>query len=302
MVVRLTKTSCWSWLGLLLLSVSCGGKTLRKDNNEEDESHPHGGSIAERVDCANCHTTSGWKTSSEVGVEGGFDHAKTGFPLTGEHSKVGCADCHEPGVQVRRMCKSCHDDIHQGRLGAFCDSCHNARDFRLLDAVDIHRGTQLPLTGMHVLADCSECHVRTTSRSFSHVPADCYACHSNDYLRPDLIPRHQGSASTPAFSTNCAECHSAVGWSPAIVSASAVGSVGSPLLDAFDHESVFPVQSGPHRGAVCASCHQAPDAPALLSCIGCHTHSPARIQQVHQTPVPLDGQACVTCHPGGRRL
>lgn len=284
---------------VLLLVASCGGRRAEVDETGENQ-HPHEGSIAERVDCANCHSTDGWKLEGQRGSsEGGFDHATTGFPLTGEHRKVGCADCHAPGVEVRRACNSCHEDIHQGRLGGFCDSCHNARDFQLVDAVDLHRDTQLPLTGMHVLAACSECHLRTTDRSFSHVPADCYACHAKEYHRPDLLPIHQGSSTTPAFSTHCGQCHSAIAWSPAIVAPGGIADTSSPLTDLSNHEAVFPIATGVHRDAPCASCHQAPDAPFMVSCIGCHAHQPARIVAVHKQPVALDGRACITCHPGG---
>ena len=90
----------------------------------------HRSSVVGQLDCSACHTTQDWALSDSAGATGGFDHAKTGFPLTGDHKVTPCTGCHKAGVQVKRDCFSCHADQHQGRLGLQCDSCHNTVEFR----------------------------------------------------------------------------------------------------------------------------------------------------------------------------
>lgn len=151
-------------------------------------------SITEGLDCSACHTTRGWKALSEdfgasAGADGGFDHARTGFPLTGRHQHVACTGCHQGQERITRECSGCHTDVHERRLGQSCDECHDAKSFRDVQAIALHARTRLPLTGMHVLADCTECHRATGPRQWSGVPADCFACHADDYRRSDVHPR-----------------------------------------------------------------------------------------------------------------
>ncbi len=79
-------------------------------------------------DCAACHSPNGWKAWV-------FDHAKTGFALTGAHGTLKCAQCHvKPANEVKlaQDCASCHrkDDIHLGQYGAQCQRCHSTKTFR----------------------------------------------------------------------------------------------------------------------------------------------------------------------------
>ncbi len=259
----------------------------------------HEGSIAEGLDCANCHDPSGWRIQGSDSDEGGFNHANTGFPLTGYHRGVGCMDCHQSGEPAQRECVGCHTDVHQGELGLQCDTCHSARGFHLTQAIETHRRTLLPLTGMHALVDCSECHQRQGEHFLSNIPTDCYACHEDDYRRPGVHPRHTGTTSTPPFPRDCAQCHRPVGWSPALFDLS-LASSASPLSTPENHDLSFPVSFGPHRAAECASCHTAPSIPSLVRCTGCHEHSPIQIRLDHPgMHVATDGPGCLSCHPGG---
>ena len=80
-------------------------------------------------DCGTCHNPNGWKMWD-------FDHAaRTRFPLTGAHAKVGCPDCHVRPQNVMKpsmVCGSCHagDDVHASRFGAQCQTCHNTTTFK----------------------------------------------------------------------------------------------------------------------------------------------------------------------------
>ena len=263
----------------------------------------HGSSLFEGVDCVACHTTEGWGLAGGGGSgSGGFDHSRTGFPLTGRHRSAACNDCHVPSRAITRDCNGCHQDSHDGRLGQSCDACHSARTWTRTTAFERHRRTRLPLTGMHALADCTECHQRGDTRRMSDVPADCFACHENEYLRTH---NHQGnpSATPPVapYSRDCSICHRSVAWSPATLDdatlMSAMGLTAGP-----SHELSFPIASGPHRGATCDSCHRAPNVPRAVTCLGCHAHDPLRLRAQHRVAVaPDDAAACLRCHPGGAR-
>ncbi|MEQ8857456.1 MAG: hypothetical protein RIC56_02305 [Pseudomonadales bacterium] len=88
----------------------------------------HDGSLGPA--CDDCHVPSGWALWE-------FDHDnQTDFPLTGAHTDLVCAACHEPGdpdaLDVAQACASCHqtDDVHNGQFGSRCERCHNTDSFQ----------------------------------------------------------------------------------------------------------------------------------------------------------------------------
>lgn len=279
----------------LLLALSTWGtpSAHSKDKPKHDDRALQG------LDCSACHTTEGWALSDRAGQKGGFNHAKTGFPLTGEHERVICTGCHQPKVSVSRDCFSCHKDKHRGRLGLQCDSCHNSKSWQQTRAIKRHRLTRLPLTGTHAVLDCTSCHLRRSDRQYRPVPADCFACHEADY-RGDIHPPHQGDATSgqAPFSRVCSQCHQTSGWSPAFINPN------TQLLQterrALQHDRVFVLSSGPHRRAQCSSCHPIASAPKMTACNGCHAHSAAALRKQHGRRVPSTAMSCITCHPRGR--
>ena len=48
------------------------------------------------TDCAQCHSTAGWKPAT-------FDHSRAAFPLTGAHVSVACKSCHTGGSLKARL-------------------------------------------------------------------------------------------------------------------------------------------------------------------------------------------------------
>ncbi len=272
-------------------------------------------SITKDIDCGACHTPDGWKSLGGNSQGAGFDHDKTGFPLRQDHRIAACIDCHDGERQVSRQCSSCHQDPHAARLGARCEDCHNAGDWWQTEAIARHRRTRLPLTGMHALVECRDCHQRTNERTFTSTPADCFACHLDDYQRPDIHPPHIGVAGDPdrpPFPRDCERCHRPTAWVPAFVPAALVAQgfapsgVPDPTATAksastlWAHEAIFPLRTGAHRGAECASCHTSAAAPAAVRCDGCHEHSAVRLASQHQKVAGF-GTACLSCHPGGMR-
>jgi len=101
----------------------------------------------------------------------GFDHARTGFPLTGAHAAVACARCHVGGQYsgTPRDCYSCHQADYAGTT----NPNHTAASF--------------PTT-------CASCH---TTAAWSPASFD----HDGLYFRI-YSGRHQGAWTT------CADCHS----------------------------------------------------------------------------------------------
>jgi len=258
------------------------------------------GAITQGMDCSACHTPDSWKRLNASSRGASFDHSKTGFPLTGRHTAVPCAGCHGAERQVTRQCAGCHEDAHQRQLGPSCDGCHSAAGWLVTDAFARHRRTRLPLTGMHALLDCSECHQRSAERTWTTVAADCFACHEAEYRRPHTHPLHVGIAgdpATPPLPRDCAQCHRAIGWTPAYVGSALLVS-GAQALSSGAHDRVFPLSFGPHRGAECTSCHTSPSLPRAVRCTGCHEHGEQKLRTQHRAVTGF-GMSCLGCHPGG---
>jgi hypothetical protein len=261
----------------------------------------HRRSVTAGLDCGACHTTASWKSVAVASGKTGFDHSRTGFPLTQRHVNAPCAACHDGKRQITRQCTGCHVDAHAGQLGSACDGCHSAGGWYQTEAFARHRQTRLPLTGMHALVECRDCHERTGERQWTSVAADCFACHEADYRRPDIHPLHVGVPGDPAqppFPRDCAQCHRATGWLPVFVDTTALAGASLALASGRAHDRLFPLSHGPHRGADCQSCHVSPSAPQQVRCSGCHAHSEKKLLEQHRGVVAFGG-ACTSCHPGG---
>jgi len=140
--------------------------------------------------CGDCHSAENWKTP-------GFDHGRTRFPLTGRHLAPDCKKCHETSrfKDAKRDCVACHEreDKHKRRCGILCETCHNARDWKIWD-FNHDRKTKFPLDGAHGKIDCYACHRNPVERSMS-LPTACVSCHRVD-------DRHDGT-----FGPQCDKCH-----------------------------------------------------------------------------------------------
>jgi len=263
---------------------------------------PRAKGFTDAVSCSACHTTVAWKSQGSSGENATFDHSTTGFPLTGEHIHAACAACHNATRTIKRACVSCHEDFHRGRLSQSCDTCHSPAGWKVTQPLDIHRRSRFPLTGMHVLADCSECHVRASEQRWTDAPIDCFACHEKDYRRPNIFPVHVGTAMTAPLPRDCSVCHRALAWVPAIQPSSVTAALASPLQTApAGHDMRFPISFGVHRIAACDDCHASRAAPRAVRCVGCHAHDLARLLQQHRRPMGTDGASCLVCHPAGVR-
>lgn len=188
---------------LLVMVVEAGvlGRDQAQGVANEKTRSPHG---ALAIACQNCHNPSGWTPIRTIPE---FDHRKTGFPLRGLHTKVGCRDCHTDLVfaNVGMQCQDCHADIHRRKNGAQCDSCHRDTGWQVsIHNINEHQD-RFPLIGAHAAVDCYSCHKAGTVGPFNRqgLSTECSSCHLDDY-RKAKSPNHVAEG----FSTNCVECHS----------------------------------------------------------------------------------------------
>ncbi|MDF1641028.1 cytochrome c3 family protein, partial [Thalassolituus oleivorans] len=121
-------------------------------------------------------------TSAMAALDNEFDHATTGFDLTGMHRSVSCETCHQSGVfkGTSKQCMGCH---LQGRIASSsipsnhiatnndCESCHTVTQWSRVRIVD-HSA---------VMGSCISCHNRSSAEGVpSNHPAmtaDCSSCH-----------------------------------------------------------------------------------------------------------------------------
>jgi len=283
---------------------SCHGETRRftglsstcRSCHRDDS--PHGAQFAAR-DCDACHAPAQWDGAAR------FSHARTSFPLVGEHVRVACASCHAGAGAARRYegvahatCESCHDDPHEGVFGADCRTCHTptgwGRMAQSFDAsrIDHEELTGFALVGAHASLDCASCHgdprrpddgIRMTfTRRDGAFPAPahetCGSCHT-DY--------HAGAFADNPRGSDCESCHAQAAWVPAQFD-----------LARHQEETRFPL-TGAHVATPCSACHGGraagtiPNFTLAVTCEGCHAN-----ENPHgDTFAEADGvTACGSCH------
>ena len=226
----------------------------------------------EGSDCRNCHQLDAWKPAS------GFSHAKTSFPLTGQHQAVRCEKCHaatataegEPPDPAPRTllfkglshsgCQTCHQDPHRGafrdaKFQGTCESCHNTSGWKNSHpgAEFDHSRTKFALQGKHAELACSRCHKDSDfHRTLRH--ERCADCHEDP---------HKGQFAARAAGSDCSACHNQTSYKPA-------------LFDRAAHQRVaFPLE-GKHSSLACGECHKPEGKDAVyklrkLICSDCHS-------------------------------
>lgn len=148
--------------------------------------------------CESCHNDSSWRVAK-------FDHGLTRFALTGRHITASCKSCHLNSrfKDAPKDCFSCHqkEDKHKQKLGARCESCHNARAWALWD---FNHGKRTPyvLDGAHRKVACEACHKHVAPKGKDAAPlgSSCASCHSTEDV-------HDGQ-----FGARCEQCHLTESW------------------------------------------------------------------------------------------
>jgi hypothetical protein len=231
-----------------------------------------------------------------------FDHATTGFALTGQHVQARCESCHTQGVfrGTPRDCATCHRN--SGRSAATqlparhipttlaCDVCHRTVDWNLViyRHQGVTRGTCLtchngatasgkPAGHLVTTSTCDTCHntLVWTATTYNHsgvVPGTCFNCHngvSATGKRPTHIP------TTAA----CDTCHTTSTWTTT-----------------YNHSGVaVGTCSTCHNGTTAAGKH-AGHIPDTRPCDTCHKNYVA-FRPAAMDHTGLTGQ-CSTCHNG----
>jgi hypothetical protein len=128
----------------------------------------HNGQLG--INCSICHVPSAWNNST-------FDHNSSAFPLTGEHTKLVCTQCHQSmQYKIPTDCASCHIEpvFHAGMFGTNCEQCHNSSGW----SSAVFSGPHPVELGQNLLdhhgATCRTCHT-TTVNEFT-----CLACHKTN--------------------------------------------------------------------------------------------------------------------------
>ena len=203
--------------------------------------------------CGDCHAEHHGRARRLVRFDAqvtGFDHADTGFTLSGRHQGLGCVRCHPSEGHFQAAtprCAGCHADRHAGQLGDACDRCHDDAGFPGARRFD-HARTAYPLDGRHASAACDRCHPPRDGSDRTYKPrphAGCADCHADPH-----DGRMKGA---------CAGCHRVQGWNE----------VARPSAD--EHApGRFPLR-GRHQDVTCAACH-GPRMEKLVTpaCAGCH--------------------------------
>lgn len=222
--------------------------------------------------------------------EGAFNHNSTAFPLTGSHLATECSACHTSGYAgTSPLCNSCHNKNYNQSvnpnhsslaISTNCEECHSTGPGWNPAKFPIHND-YYALNGAHatVSNNCFLCH----EGNYINTKNTCFECHSAKY-NSTTNPAH----AVAQFPTDCATCHTEIDWKPST----------------FDHDNqYFPIYSGKHREEwnSCLDCHTAPSNYSVFSCLNCHEHNKAEMDDKHSE---VSGYAynsinCLACHPRG---
>jgi NMD protein affecting ribosome stability and mRNA decay len=253
-------------------NTQCASCHMTDFNATNNPPHPAAGFPS---DCSVCHSTSSWLGAT-------FNHASTGWPLTGFHATIQCSQCHVSNNYklTSTACVTCHlqdfqtakspDHLASG-FPQQCNVCHNTSAW--IPASFNHNNTPFPLTGFHVKVPCAQCHV---NNNYTSLPTDCYSCHKADYTATNN-PNHTSAG----FPTTCATCHNTTSW----------------LGATFNH-TWFPTNHGGANG-VCSTCHTNPSNYLVFQCTNCHQKSQTDSNHRGVSGYVYNSTNCYNCHRNG---
>jgi hypothetical protein len=236
--------------------------------------------------CEQCHDTTNWLNAT-------FNHAATGFNLTGMHTVPPrlCTDCHVNNNYnlTSTACVTCHqtdynnakspiDHISVG-FPTTCELCHDT--VLWTNGTFDHNKTAFPLTGMHTSPPrlCVDCHV---NNNYTTLPTDCNGCHNADYKATN----NPGHAAQPQFfPTTCVNCHNTTSW----------------LNATFNHAQYtpFPINHGGANG-VCSTCHINSNDYSVFQCTNCHAKAQTDSNHQGVGGYVYNSINCYQCHRNGQ--
>ncbi|HEY1471271.1 MAG TPA: hypothetical protein VGF61_19670 [Candidatus Acidoferrum sp.] len=249
----------------------CHLTTWQQTNNP---THSTAGSAFATANCSTCHDTITWTDNT-------FNHAVTGWALSGAHTTTPCASCHLNNnynfPSANTDCYGCHKDKYNGTAAmggnvpnhvaaAFptsqCSSCHTTTNWT---STWSHSSTGFALTGTHATTPCASCHVNN-NYSLTAANADCMGCHLAAWNTTQTlggnVPNHVAS-NFPTTAAACSGCHTITVWADG----------------KFDHSTTGFTLTGAHQMAPagkvtsCTQCHINGNytlTAANTACYGCH--------------------------------
>lgn len=254
--------------------------------------------------CFKCHSDHKGRDLDSTKVnEKTFDHAQTGFLLTGAHARIECRECHTKTRATKKIrptgisflrdsvssCRTCHnkDDVHffTGKFAKKdCASCHNDRSWKEASAFNHKSETGYELKGKHAELTCAKCHTPKGKASARYdwplETKKCLSCHE-DFHKNNLSQRFKNGS--------CDKCHSETTWK----------------ITNFDHKVTGFELKGRHRALNCVECHKTNkgkhetksfDFKGLnKNCTSCHEDYHGFFKQVSQVGKGPLAQ-CLRCH------
>lgn len=158
------------------------------------------------TNCLMCHTQNNW-------LENNFNHATTGFPLTGAHATVLCASCHTTGFKgTPTACYSCHATKYNSttnpnhlsaKFPTNCESCHSTNNWT--PSTFNHDVQYFPIySGKHrgKWNLCSECH----TNAGNYATFSCILCHEHNN-KTSVDNDHKDERGYSYTSAACYNCH-----------------------------------------------------------------------------------------------
>ena len=268
---------------LQIAPTDCGnaGCHLTTWQQTSNPAHATAGPAFAVGNCSTCHDTIAWTDNT-------FNHAVTGFQLSGEHSvpPLQCAQCHSNNNYnlqiVPTDCgnSACHqtdwqntnDPVHPSAGTTFatlnCSNCHTTASPFTTTSWN-HSSTGWTLTGNHqmspagAITNCNQCHV---GNNYNLTVTDCYnsGCHTTDWnstaSHGGVVPNHVAAQ----FPTSlCSTCHDTINWADG----------------KFDHSTT---------GWALTGGHIVPTASGVQACTDCHVNSNYSLTAANT--------ACYGCH------
>ena len=233
----------------------CHLTTWQQTNNP---THPSAGAQFAAANCSTCHDTIAWTDVTS------FNHASTGFALTGTHATTPCALCHVNNnytlTSANTDCYGCHQDkwsstatlggnipnhLTAGFPTSLCSQCHDTTTWA--DSTFNHTSTGFALVGTHATTACALCHT-SNNYSLTSSNTDCMGCHLSSWNSTQTlggnVPNHV-AANFPTSASACSTCHPITTWSAGV----------------FDHSTTgFPLTNS----------HQMAPAGKVTACTQCH--------------------------------
>jgi hypothetical protein len=268
---------------------------------------PHDDRFGDK-ECTSCHNETDWTEVSNVADN------HPGLSLAAGHAKVECQQCHDQGnvkpPSEGSACVSCHQEVHEAKLGTRCENCHASIRWAPLPrriGLRMHSSTPFPLTGNHRDVACKRCHR-------SNLPADrryrglqfddCTDCHKDP---------HKGAFADWVDDADCSSCHDEHGFWPTLFTVEQHAHAEFPLNGRHQavpcsacHEGKRPRLSLTMKARECADCHDNPHGEQFSAemsqggCAQCHSESGWESPRIDHSVWPLTGAhaeaACESCH------